>query len=66
MKAISERERRKEIRTLGASAAKLLPDARRGEAEQLIRSDREELERKQRRRAKLEPMPSPPGDGAGT
>lgn len=53
---ISERERRKEIRTLGAAAAKLIPQVRLWEAEQMIREDRHELERKrQQREAKLVP-----------
>lgn len=54
---ISPRERRKELRTLAAAAARLQPDTRRWEAEQLIRRDRAELEQLEsdRRGAKLEP-----------
>lgn len=57
---ISPRERRKELRTISASAAKLFPRARMHQAEQLIMSDRAELERKSRERrgAKLERRPS--------
>lgn len=57
---ISPRERRKEIRTITASAAKLMPDARRWQAEQLIKEDRRELEKKasEKRGAKLEPRPA--------
>lgn len=53
---LSPRERRKEIRTITASAARLLPDARRWEAEQMIKSDRADIEKKasERRTAKLE------------
>lgn len=64
---ITERERRKEIRSLAAAAAKLMPDTRRWEAEQLIRSDREEIDRKEgdRHGAKLEPLPPREGDAQG-
>lgn len=50
--------RRKEVRTIAASVAKLMPRARLYEAEQLIKSDRKSLdEAKARRVAKLEPRP---------
>ena len=60
-KGISPRERRKEIRVLTASAAKLMPDTRRYEAEQTIKLDRRELEERARskRRAKLVPVKYP-------
>lgn len=56
---ITARERRKEIRTITAAAAKLMPDARRWEAEQLIKADRRELEQRSadKRGAKLVPLP---------
>jgi hypothetical protein len=56
---ITAEQRRKEIRTITASAAKLFPDARRWEAEQVIKADRRELEKKasERRGAKLVPRP---------
>lgn len=57
---ISERERRKEMRTIAASAAKLLPRVRVYQAEQLILADRAELEKKthERQWARLEPEPA--------
>lgn len=56
---ISARERRKELRTIAASAAKLMPRARLHQAEQLVLNDRAELQKKarDRRGAKLEKMP---------
>ena len=53
---ISPRERRKELRTITSAAAKLLPDARRWEAEQLIKADRAAIEQRasEKRGAKLE------------
>lgn len=56
---LSPRERRKEIRTLAASAAKLLPHARIWEALQELRAGRAEIERKasEKRGAKLEARP---------
>lgn len=58
---LSPRERRKEMRTIAAAAAKVFPDARRWEAVQLIRDHQDALEHaKVRRGAKLEPMPDPP------
>jgi hypothetical protein len=65
---ISSAMRRKEIRVLAASAAKLIPHARLWEAEQMIRADRADLEKKERakRGAKLEPRPPrPPRAGSG-
>lgn len=61
---ISSALRRKEIRVLAASAAKLIPHARLWEAEQLIREDRRQLEQKERakRGAKLEPRPPRAGE----
>ena len=57
--SISPKERRKEIRTLTASAAKLMPHARLWQATQLIMGDRAELEQSERdkRGAKLVPVP---------
>lgn len=54
------RERRKELRVLAASAAKLMPNARRWEAEQLIKSDRADLEQRESTKhgARLEPRPA--------
>lgn len=43
---ISEATRRKELRTISASASRLMPDARRWEAEQLVKKHRAELEAK--------------------
>lgn len=53
---LSPRERRKELRTISASAAKLLPATRLWQAEQLIKADRREIESKAaaKRGAKLE------------
>jgi hypothetical protein len=58
---LSPRERRKELRTIAASAAKLMPRARLLQAEQLILEDRAQLEKKahERRGAKLEALPKP-------
>lgn len=58
---ISDRERRKEMRTIAASAAKLMPRARLHAAEQRVLRQVAELERKarDRRGAKLEPLPKP-------
>lgn len=57
---LSPRERRKEIRTIGAAAARLLPNASIAEAVAMIKADRAELEAKQRARggAKLEARPA--------
>lgn len=58
---LSPRERRKEMRTIAAAAAKVFPDARRWEAVQLIKEHQDALEHaKVRRGAKLEPIPDPP------
>jgi len=56
---ISAKERRRELRTISAAAARLMPDARRWEAEQLILSNQRELEAKAKakRGAKLEAAP---------
>lgn len=56
---ISPRERRKELRTITASAQKLMPRARLFQAEQLVLKNKAELEQKARERqgAKLEPLP---------
>jgi hypothetical protein len=56
---ISAKERRRELRTISASASRLMPDARRWQAEQLILSNQKELEAKakSKRGAKLEPAP---------
>lgn len=56
---LSPRERRKELRTLGASAAKLIPHARLHEAEEYIRNARAEVAAKQseKRKAVLEKRP---------
>lgn len=56
---ISDRERRKELRTTAASIAKLVPRARLAQAEQMILEDRRELEQKalEKRGAKLEKRP---------
>lgn len=64
--SISSTVRRKEMRTISAAAAKLMPRARLWEAEQLIKRDRKELEElKTRRGAKLEARPPrPPATGA--
>lgn len=43
---ISEATRRKELRTISASASRLMPDARRWEAEQIVKKHRAELEAK--------------------
>ena len=53
---ITSATRRKEIRTITASAAKMFPDARRWEVEQLIKSDRAAIEKRasEKRGAKLE------------
>jgi len=48
---ISSKDRRRELRTIAAAAAKLLPHSRLYEAEQLIKRDRLELERRRRDRA---------------
>lgn len=60
---ISPATRRKELRTISAAAAKLLPHARLYQAEQLIKSDRDELERRrvQRAGATLERRPTTGG-----
>jgi len=47
---ISDRERRRELRTISSSAAKLLPHAKLWEAVKLIKADRAELDAKQRGR----------------
>lgn len=64
---ISSQNRRKEIRTLAASAAKLIPHARLWEAEQLVRAHRARLEEKEskKRGAKLEPRPPRPTAASG-
>ena len=56
---ISPATRRKELRTISAAAAKLVPHSRLYEAEQLILNDRKQLEAKVRSRvsAKLKPIP---------
>jgi membrane-bound lytic murein transglycosylase B len=55
---LSARERRKEMRTIAASAAKVFPDARRWEATQMIKQHQAALDNaKARRGAKLEPVP---------
>lgn len=56
-KDLSPRDRRLEMRTISAAAAKLLPTTRLFEAERLIKSDHAELAKKKERRAagKLRP-----------
>lgn len=56
---ISAKERRKELRTISAAAAKLVPHSRLFEAEQMIKRDRAMLEAKTRTKqgAKLRPIP---------
>jgi hypothetical protein len=60
-KDLSPRERRKELRTTAAAAAKLMPRARLQHAEQLVLKQLADLEQKQRDRrgAKLEKLPRP-------
>lgn len=55
---LSPEDRRKEIRTIAAVAAKLIPRTRLWEAEQVIKRDREQLEQRaaQKRGAKLEKL----------
>jgi hypothetical protein len=54
---LSARDRRLEMRTISAAAAKLIPNTRLYEAERLIKSDHAELAKKKERRAagKLQP-----------
>jgi len=60
---ISSRERRKELRTIAAAAAKLVPRSRVHKAEQIVLGNKAELEIKAReqRTAKLEKRPRPHG-----
>lgn len=66
---ISAKERRRELRTISAAAAKLVPDVRRYEAEQTVLRARKSLEAKVRAKqgAKLRPIPGltsiPPATG---
>ncbi len=57
--SLTPAQRRKELRTTAAAAKDLLPDARRAEVDRLIKEDRQILEAKSRQRkgAKLEPVP---------
>ena len=56
---LSPRERRKEIKTLGATLAKLIPQSRLYDAEQTVKRTQREIETKQaeKRGARLEPVP---------
>ncbi len=54
---ISARERRKEMRTIAASIAKLTPTAEIQEGVEIVRRSREDIERKRARGATLEPRP---------
>ncbi len=58
-KGLSSATRRKELRTIIAAAAKLFPESRRWEVEQLIRQDREAIDKRasEKAGATLEPMP---------
>jgi hypothetical protein len=64
-KNLSPRERRKEMRTIAAAAAKAMPRRRLYEAEQLAKRVAEGLEvkEKQKRGAKLVPRPPRDADG---
>lgn len=55
---LTAEQRRKEIRTITSTAAKLFPESRRWKAEQMIKADRHELDKKasERRGAKLEKL----------
>lgn len=57
---ISERERRKEIRTLATAAAKLMPTSRVWEAEQAIKKFQAEIDKKQSEKGEPEAVPMPP------
>lgn len=58
-KFLTSANRRKELRTIIAAAAKLFPESRRWEVDQLIRSDREAIDKRasEKTGATLEPMP---------
>jgi hypothetical protein len=45
-KDLSPRERRKELRTISAAMAKLFPESRRWKVDQLIRQDREPIDKR--------------------
>lgn len=62
-KDISPRERRKEMRTIAASIAKLTPTAEIQAGVEIVRGAREEVERKKPRGATLEKRPKRGGDG---
>lgn len=54
---LGPRERRKELRTISASMAKLFPPARLYKVEQLIRKDREPIESRARVAPPISPIP---------
>jgi hypothetical protein len=61
---ISASTRRRELRTIATAAEKLMPDARRYEAEQLIKRDAAEIESRRKARARAAAERRPAAGGA--